>query len=109
VRNRHGLIGQATWTIASLDVCKIINDELAREAASCPGRFIPLAHVPPLDGQKAMDELDRAVNELGMKAIIAVTTSQQQGVTIDDERMKPFFRKVADLRVPVVAHPSVSW
>ena len=100
------LVGQATWTVASLDVCKIINDELAREAASCPGRFIPLAHVPPLDGQPAMDELDRAVNELGMKAV-AVTTSQQQGVTIDDEKMRPFFKKASELRVPVVVHPTV--
>lgn len=100
------LIGQATWTIASLDVCRIINDELAREAASCPGKFILLAHVPPLDGQPAMDELDRAVHELGMRAV-AVTTSQQQGVTIDDERMKPFFKKASELRVPVVVHPTV--
>jgi len=100
------LIGQATWTIASLEVCKIINDELSREAAVYPGKFIPMAHVPPLDGQPAMDELERAVNELGMKAI-AVTTSQQQGLTIDDERMKPFFSKASKLNVPVVVHPSV--
>jgi predicted TIM-barrel fold metal-dependent hydrolase len=100
------LIGQATWTIASLEVCRIINDELAREAAAHPGKFIPMAHVPPLDGQPALDELERAVNELGMKAI-AVTTSQQQGATIDDERMKPFFKKASQLNVPVVVHPSV--
>ncbi|MCJ7593259.1 MAG: amidohydrolase family protein, partial [Desulfobacterales bacterium] len=99
------LVGLATWTTASLDVCKAINEGLAKAEKAYPGKFIPMAHVPYLEGQPAIDELDRAVTELGLKGVTVV--SDHQGRRLDEEGLKPFFKKVSQLRIPVVVHPSV--
>lgn len=99
------LVGLATWTDASLDVCRAINDGQARLAEECPGRFITMAHIPLLEGQAAVDELDRAVNELGLKGL--TIASSLRDVTLDDPRLTPFFRKASQLRIPIVVHPSV--
>ena len=99
------LIGLATWTDAGLDVCKMINDGQTKLMKDYPGKFVPLAYVPLLDGQPAIDELDRAVNDLGLKGV-NITTSLR-GVTIDDPQFKPFFKKVSQLNIPVVVHPTV--
>jgi predicted TIM-barrel fold metal-dependent hydrolase len=99
------LIGLATWTDSSLDVCKSINDGQAKLMKEYPGRFIPLACIPVLDGQPAIDELDRAITELGLKGV-TITTSLR-GVPIDDPQYTPFFKKVSRLGIPVVVHPTV--
>ncbi len=70
-----------------------------------PGKFVPLAYVPLLDGQPAIDELYRAVNKLGLKGVNIATSLR--GVTIDDPQFKPFFKKVSQLNTPVVVHPTV--
>lgn len=64
-----------------------------------------MAHVPYLEGQPAIDELDRAVSGLGLKCVTVV--SDIQGVRLDDERLKPFFKRTSDLNIPVVFHPTV--
>lgn len=99
------LVGLATWTTADLDVCKAINNGLAGAASSYPGRFIPMAHVPYFDGQPAIDELDRAVTELGLKGVTMV--SDHRGRRLDHNGLRPFFKKLSRLRIPVVVHPSV--
>lgn len=99
------VIPQAIWLSLGLDVCKSLNDGFAGLVREYPGRFLPCAHVPYLEGQPALDELERAVNHLGMKSV-AVVTSQQE-VRLDDPRLKPFFKKVSQLGVPVVVHPTV--
>jgi len=99
------LVGLATWTDASLDVCRAINDGQAKLVSEYPGRFITLAHIPVLEGQSALDELDRAVNKLGLKGL--TIASSLRDVTIDDPRLTPFFRKASQLQIPVVVHPSV--
>lgn len=100
------LLGLAPWAEPGLEVCKGINDGLGKVAEDHPGKFIPLAHVPCFDqGQGAIDELDRAVNDLGLKGVTVVTS--QKDIRLDDDRLKPFFRTVSRLRIPVVVHPSV--
>ncbi|MBI2934383.1 MAG: amidohydrolase [Chloroflexi bacterium] len=98
------LIGVASWSLAGLEVCRIINDGLARLQKEYPGRFIPLAHVPYLEGQPAIDELDRAVTVLGLKGVTVLTSVRD--VRLDDERLKPFFGEVARLGIPVMVHPT---
>jgi len=45
----------------TLDNCRLINDATAQLQKDYPGRFVGLAHVPPLDGEAALSELERAV------------------------------------------------
>jgi len=91
------------WTVAGMEVCKILNDGLARTAREYPGRFLPMAAIPFIEGQRAIDELARAKNELGLKGVSIITN--QRGVRLDDEQLKPFFKKVTQLGLPVVVHP----
>ncbi|MBI4332591.1 MAG: amidohydrolase [Chloroflexi bacterium] len=99
------VIPQPIWLSLGLDFCRMFNDGFAELVRSYPGRFLPCAHVPYMEGQPALDELERAVNYLGMKAV-AVVTSQQE-VRLDDPGLKPFFRKVSQLGIPVIVHPTV--
>lgn len=99
------LLGLATWVVAGLETCRAINGELAGLEKEYPGRFVPLAHVPCHEGQPAIDEMVRAVNDLGMKGVTIATS--QQNVRLDDKQLKPFFKKVSQLRIPVVVHPTV--
>jgi predicted TIM-barrel fold metal-dependent hydrolase len=91
------------WEVAGVEVCKILNNGLARAAREYPGRFLPMAAVPFIEGQRSMDELDRVKNDLGLKGISILTNLR--GIRLDDEQLKPFFRKVAQLGLPVAVHP----
>ncbi|MFH1490303.1 MAG: amidohydrolase family protein [Pseudomonadota bacterium] len=99
------LIQNVSWIVAGLEVCQAINNGYGRLAREYPGKFIPLAHVPYLEGQKAVDELDRAVTELGLKGVTVMTS--QRGIRLHDQRLKPFFKKVSELGIPVEVHPTI--
>jgi len=98
------LAGHASWIGGGLEVCKAMNDGRAKTMRKNPDRYIPLALVPYHQGQPAIDELDRAINELGLKGVMVLTS--HQGLTLDDEMLRPFFKKVSELRIPVAVHPS---
>ena len=91
------------WEVAGVGVCRVLNSGLAKAANENPGRFLPMAAVPFIEGQRSIDELDRVKNELGMKGVSILTN--QRGIRLDDEQLRPFFRKVAQLGLPVVVHP----
>lgn len=98
------LAGLSAWNTAGLEVCKVINDGLAELSDEYPGKFIPLAHVPYSEGRPAIDELERAISELGLKGVTVLTS--ERGIRLDDEQLKPFFKKVSQLRIPLVVHPT---
>ncbi|MDP2726683.1 MAG: amidohydrolase family protein, partial [Dehalococcoidia bacterium] len=87
----------------TMATCAYLNDYLAGIIQKYPKRFFGIAHVPPLGGKAALRELERAIRELGLKG--AVITTHNRGVTVDSERMYPFYEKMAELDVPVVVTP----
>lgn len=97
------MIGQASWSIMGTEICKAHNDALRGLVERIPGKFIPLATISYVEGQRAVDELTRAVEELGLKGVTLLTS--QHGVRLDDEKLKPFFEKARDLGIPVAVHP----
>ncbi|MBI2934217.1 MAG: amidohydrolase, partial [Chloroflexi bacterium] len=93
----------SSWT-AALEECKVINDRLAQLQVRHPGRLVGLAHVPPLGGKEAFAELARSVEGLGLKGVII--TAQVEDVSLDDERLWPFYEEVQKLGIPLFVHPS---
>jgi predicted TIM-barrel fold metal-dependent hydrolase len=91
------------WEMAGIEVCKILNDGLAKAAKENPGRFLPMAAVPFIEGQRSVDELTRVKNDLGLNGVAILTN--QRGIRLDDEQVKPFFRKAVQLGLPVFVHP----
>lgn len=97
------MIQNPSWAVAGMEVCRVLNDGLAQAAEESPNRFLPLASVPYIYGQKSIDELVRVKNELGFKGIGIITN--QQGIRLDDKMLKPYFKKVVGLGIPIVVHP----
>lgn len=84
-----------------LEVCKACNDGSA-EAASFSDRFIGAAIVPLQDVSMAVEELDRAISKLGLKAVNIATNIN--GKLLDAPELGPFYKKVSELNVPVLVH-----
>ena len=88
----------------ALQEAKIWNDDVSKIMKKYPSKFVGLTPIPPLGGQAAFEELDRAVTGLGMKGI--VIRSQASGLSMDAKELYPFYEKVCSLDVPVFIHPS---
>jgi aminocarboxymuconate-semialdehyde decarboxylase len=85
-------------------MARIGNDRLAEFVAKKPDRFIGMGMVPLQDPPMAVAELERMVNDLGLRAV-AVNT-HVDGVELGDERNVPFWAKAEALGIPVFVHPS---
>lgn len=91
--------------VDSLEEAKIFNDHFARIVRQYPGRFAAFATTLPLGGKPALDELDRAVNELGLKGVLI--NAQVDGQPLDSRQLWPFYEKASDLKAAIFVHPSV--
>lgn len=82
-------------------LARAYNDATA-EALEGHDRFIGVAwvYLPDIDG--AVKELDRAVKTLGMRAV--KVTGAVGDVHLGSPELDPFYAKVAELEVPILAH-----
>ncbi|HKV45265.1 MAG TPA: amidohydrolase family protein [bacterium] len=85
------------------DLARMANDGLADLPRRYPAKFAALASVPLSDPDAAVQELDRAVLELGM--VGAVVGSNVEGRYLDDPSFMPFFERAQSLEVPILVHP----
>lgn len=94
------------WTEPDVGVAlsRMVNDNIARIVAGTPDRFVGLGTLPLQDVPKALDELERVVDELGFPGLEICTNVN--GVDFDDERFLPFFEKVVEHDLLLVAHPN---
>lgn len=80
-----------------------VNDYVARYRDALPERFpAAVGTVGPLDGPAAVDELDRCVEELGMKGI--VWHHRFQGTAIDHPAMDRFLERLQHHQLPAFIH-----
>jgi len=93
------------WS-ATLEECRLINDDLARVQTKYSGRFVGLAQAPVLGGKEALREIDRSIRTLGLKGV--TITSQIKGVSLDSPELYGFYEKVCELDVPVFVHPALA-
>ena len=92
------------WS-APLDECRFINDDLAAIQKKYPRRFVGLAQAPILEGKIALDELRRAIGDLGLHGV--TITSQVDGFSLDSPKLYDFYETVCALEVPVFVHPAL--
>lgn len=91
-------------TQIALEECKVWDDRAAEVIKKYPKRFAGLSPIPPLGGEKAFAELERAIGSLGLKGV--VIRSQIEGLPLDSQELYPFYKKVSALNVPLFVHPS---
>ena len=92
------------WS-APLEECRFINDDLAAIQKKYPRRFVGLAQAPILEGKTALDELRRAIGDLGLHGV--TITSQVGGFSLDSPKLYDFYETVCALKVPVFVHPAL--
>jgi len=90
----------------TLENCRLINECSARAQKNYPGRFVGLAHVAPLDGPAALEELERAVSALGLVGV--TIPSQVNALSLDAKELTPFYDMVDKLDIPIFVHPALA-
>jgi aminocarboxymuconate-semialdehyde decarboxylase len=86
-----------------LEMAQFQNDFIASITKEHPQRFIGLGTVPLQDIDLAITEMERAVNELGLKGL--QIGSNVNGKNLDDESLDRFFQAANELGVPLFVHP----
>ena len=93
----------------AIELARSANDYAASFIQRFPGRFSAFAAVPLQDPKEAASELERATSQLGLKgALINGYTNvgpEEQVQYLDEDAVRPFWEKVAQLKVPVYLHP----
>jgi predicted TIM-barrel fold metal-dependent hydrolase len=84
-------------------IARAANDRLAEAARANPTRLNGFAALPWQDPGAAVDELDRAVSELGLKG--AMLAGRPGDTFLDDPKYAPILDKFSDLAVPIYLHP----
>lgn len=84
---------------------RILNDGMARLMEESKGRLIAGATVSLAEFQQGGgDEMNRAINTLGLKAI--TVPSHVRGKPLDVPEFEAFWAQAAEIGVPVYIHPS---
>lgn len=78
------------------------NDFIASCVATHPDAFVGFASVDPHKGDRAVDELRRAVGELGLRGLKLHPSAQD--FQPDDRAHYPIYEAAAELGIPVVFH-----
>lgn len=88
----------------SVEDCKLIHDSYGKIIREYPNRFVGLALCIPTLGNEAFEELKRAINEVGLKGV--VISPQIEGISLDADKLWPFYRLVSSLKIPIYIHPT---
>jgi len=86
-----------------LDSSQKYNDAIAEVVRAHPDRFVGIATVPMQNVSEAVQELERSVHELGLKAVEVL--SNINGKNLDEPELWPFYQKAQDLDIPIFVHP----
>jgi predicted TIM-barrel fold metal-dependent hydrolase len=104
--DRYGI--DASWVIAhawagwTLDQYRHEHDAIAAEVAVAPDRLFPLCWADPLLGPPMVDELVRAIAELGYRGIKLHPVYQR--FAFDSRVVDPIVEVAREFGVPVTAH-----
>ena len=87
----------------AVSFCRAHNDALASTVAQYPQRLAGFAALPMQDVGAACEELERAVDELGM---LGAYIGTDFGVPLNSPWLDPLYEKFVALDVPLFIHPS---
>jgi len=88
-----------------LSLSRKVNNGIAEIVNKYPDRFVGLANLPLQNIDGAIDELGRAVNDLGMRGVMIY--SNVAGKPLDSPELWKFYEKAAKLKIPIFIHPTL--
>jgi aminocarboxymuconate-semialdehyde decarboxylase len=87
-----------------IKLARLANDGFSSISETYPERFRALATLPLQDPGSSVDELDRAVQDLGLKGVMLF--SNVNGKPLDSPELLPVYERAAKLDVPLFIHPT---
>jgi predicted TIM-barrel fold metal-dependent hydrolase len=100
------VLSSGAGLVDDLKQCQTVNDQLKEVEERFPGRFLGLAHIPPLGGDPSFRELERAVYELGLKGVSIPSVIGK--TELDAPELRPFYHKVQEMDLFIFVHPALS-
>ncbi len=88
----------------AIEIARVANDAIAAIARQHPKRFIGFFTLPTCDVKASLDELERAVNELGLRGFGCF--ANLNGQALDREDLLPIYERLAKYKLPVYIHPT---
>jgi uncharacterized protein len=88
----------------AVKLARIANDAIAAVCRQHPERFVGLFTLPSSSIQDSVDELERSVNELGLRGFASF--SNLNGQPLDREELFPIYELLAQYKLPVYIHPT---
>jgi len=87
----------------SLDLCTIVNNDLANTRDKYPKNFMCVGTLPMQDAKLAIKELTRIMTKLNFRGIMI--GSHINDKTLDHEKFFPIFKKCEELGACIFVHP----
>ncbi|MHA2297662.1 MAG: amidohydrolase family protein [Candidatus Hodarchaeales archaeon] len=87
----------------AVELARIVNDAFARIIDERGEHFTALATLPLNDPRASVNELERAVTELGFKGVMLF--SNINGVALSDEVYWPLYEKAEEIKAVFYIHP----
>jgi aminocarboxymuconate-semialdehyde decarboxylase len=87
----------------TLDLSRILNDDMAQVIAANPKRFIGLGTIPMNAPELAAKELERCVDKLGFAGVEIAT--HINGVNLDDPSFEPVWAAAEEKDAAIFVHP----
>lgn len=88
----------------SVVLSRLVNERFARIQEEYGDRFVALGTLPLNDPAASVQELERAIGELGLKGIALY--SNANGVALSDQRFWPLYERADELEVVFFIHPT---
>ena len=88
----------------AIKLARIANDAIAGLCRQYPKRFIGLFTLPSSSIPASLNELERCVNELGLRGFGCFSNLNSQ--PLDREELFPVYERLAKYKLPVYIHPT---
>jgi predicted TIM-barrel fold metal-dependent hydrolase len=89
--------------VMGAEVARSLNDGIAEVQRKHPARFRGCIHLPIHEPEAAKRELERGINELGLRAVALLACHLE--VQLDHPTMKPLYEIIQRNHLPIVLHP----
>lgn len=89
--------------VMGAEVAKALNDGVAEVEHKHPTRFRSAIHLPIHEPDAAKRELERGINELGLRAVALLACHLE--IQLDNPVMFPLFEIIQKNNLPIIIHP----
>jgi aminocarboxymuconate-semialdehyde decarboxylase len=89
---------------SSCQTARAVNDEIASIVEKSPEKYVGLCCLPMQDVGRSLEEMDRAVKNLGLRG--AIVFSNVRGKMLDAEEFWPIYERACQLDIPLFLHPT---